>query len=88
MRRSEPASSERTLGLLVDSERAAYGAWYELFPRSWGGFAGIEKLLPEFAKLGFDVLYLPPVHPIGVTHRKGRNNAAKARRSDPGSPWG
>jgi starch synthase (maltosyl-transferring) len=85
--RSEPASSERTLGLLVDSERATYGAWYELFPRSWGGFAGIEKLLPEFAKLGFDVLYLPPVHPIGVTHRKGRNNAAKARRSDPGSPW-
>ena len=85
--RSEPASSERTLGLLVDSERATYGAWYELFPRSWGGFAGIEKLLPEFAELGFDVLYLPPVHPIGVTHRKGRNNAAKARRSDPGSPW-
>jgi starch synthase (maltosyl-transferring) len=85
--RSEPASSERPLGLLVDSERATYGAWYELFPRSWGGFAGIEKLLPEFAKLGFDVLYLPPVHPIGVTHRKGRNNAAKARRSDPGSPW-
>jgi starch synthase (maltosyl-transferring) len=85
--RSEQVVSEQTLEVLADSTRAACGAWYELFPRSWGGFAGVEKLLPEFAELGFDVLYLPPVHPIGLTHRKGRNNAPKARRADPGSPW-
>ena len=85
--RSEQTASDETLEILVDSERASFGSWYELFPRSWGGFAGVEKLLPEFAKLGFDVLYLPPVHPIGLTHRKGRNNAPTARRSDPGSPW-
>ena len=71
----------------VDRERATFGAWYELFPRSWGGFAGIEKALPEFATLGFDVLYLPPIHPIGVTHRKGKNNAVTAKAGEPGSPW-
>jgi starch synthase (maltosyl-transferring) len=85
--RFEQTASEETLEVLVDSERASFGSWYELFPRSWGGFAGVEKLLGEFAQLGFDVLYLPPVHPIGLTHRKGRNNAPTARRSDPGSPW-
>jgi starch synthase (maltosyl-transferring) len=85
--RSEPTPAEETLTITVDSELATFGSWYELFPRSWGGFAGVEKLLPEFAKLGFDVLYLPPVHPIGRTHRKGRNNSPTARRSDPGSPW-
>ncbi len=86
--RSEPVSAEQTLELVVDAERASFGAWYELFPRSWGGFAGVEKQLPELAELGFDVLYLPPIHPIGVTHRKGRNNAPTARRSDPGQPLG
>jgi starch synthase (maltosyl-transferring) len=75
------------LDLEVDRELARFGAWYELFPRSWGGFAGVEKLLPRFAELGFDVLYLPPVHPIGTTNRKGRNNALKAKPDDPGSPW-
>jgi starch synthase (maltosyl-transferring) len=85
--RSEQVVSAETLTIVADAGRASFGSWYELFPRSWGGFAGVEKLLPEFAELGFDVLYLPPVHPIGLTHRKGRNNAAKARRSDPGSPW-
>ncbi|MDX6631385.1 MAG: hypothetical protein QOH00_3631 [Gaiellales bacterium] len=85
--RSELTVADETLELVVDAPRAAFSAWYELFPRSWGGFAGVEKLLPEFAELGFDVLYLPPVHPIGRTHRKGRNNAPTARRSDPGSPW-
>ncbi len=79
--------SDGALEVTVDAERATFGSWYELFPRSWGGFAGVEKVLPELAELGFDVLYLPPVHPIGRTHRKGRNNAPKARRSDPGSPW-
>jgi starch synthase (maltosyl-transferring) len=75
------------LDLEVDRELARFGAWYELFPRSWGGFAGVEELLPRFAELGFDVLYLPPVHPIGTTNRKGRNNALEAMPDDPGSPW-
>ena len=85
--RSEQTVSAGTLEVVADPERATFGSWYELFPRSWGGFAGVEKQLPEFAKLGFDVLYLTPVHPIGRTHRKGRNNSTTARRSDPGSPW-
>ena len=71
----------------VDRERARVGAWYELFPRSWGGFTGVEKVLPELADLGFDVVYLPPIHPIGTTNRKGRNNALTAAPGDPGSPW-
>src|SRR5262249_40267109 len=61
-------TKSQTLYLEVDRELARFGAWYELFPRSWGGFAGVEKLLPRFAELGFDVLYLPPVHPIGETN--------------------
>jgi starch synthase (maltosyl-transferring) len=71
----------------VDGELATFGAWYELFPRSWGGFKGVDAVLPELAELGFDVVYLPPIHPIGKTHRKGRNNAVEARSGDPGSPW-
>jgi len=71
----------------VDRERARFGAWYELFPRSWGGFRGVEKMLPELAELGFDVVYLPPIHPIGRTNRKGKNNALVAAPGDPGSPW-
>jgi starch synthase (maltosyl-transferring) len=67
--------------------RARFGSWYELFPRSWGGFAGVEKVLPQLAELGFDVVYLPPIHPIGETNRKGKNNALRAARVDPGSPW-
>jgi starch synthase (maltosyl-transferring) len=75
------------LKLDVDRERARFGSWYELFPRSFGGFAGVEKILPALAELGFDVLYLPPIHPIGRTNRKGRNNAVTAKKGDPGSPW-
>jgi starch synthase (maltosyl-transferring) len=71
----------------VDRELARFGSWYELFPRSWGGFEGVRALLPEFAELGFDVLYFPPVHPIGLTNRKGPNNSLKAGPKDPGSPW-
>jgi starch synthase (maltosyl-transferring) len=71
----------------VERVRARFGAWYELFPRSWGGFKGVEAALPELAELGFDVLYLPPIHPIGTTNRKGRNNALVAKEGDPGSPW-
>ena len=71
----------------VDRVLARFGAWYELFPRSWGGFEGVRALLPRFAELGFDVLYLPPIHPIGHTNRKGRNNAERAAPGDVGSPW-
>jgi starch synthase (maltosyl-transferring) len=71
----------------VDRVRARFGAWYELFPRSFGGFAGVTRLLPELAELGFDVVYLPPIHPIGVTNRKGRNNTLGPGPDDPGSPW-
>ncbi|HET7759398.1 MAG TPA: alpha-1,4-glucan--maltose-1-phosphate maltosyltransferase [Gaiellaceae bacterium] len=80
-------TQSQALYLEVDRELARFGAWYELFPRSWGGFGGVERLLPRFAELGFDVLYLPPVHPIGTTNRKGRNNALTAGPDDPGSPW-
>ncbi len=76
-----------TLEADVEREQARCGAWYELFPRSWGGFKGVEKVMPKLAELGFDVLYLPPIHPIGTTNRKGRNDAPTAAKGDPGSPW-
>ena len=76
-----------TYGVEVDRVLARFGAWYELFPRSWGGFDGVRKALPELAALGFDVIYLPPIHPIGHTNRKGKNNALRAAKGDPGSPW-
>jgi starch synthase (maltosyl-transferring) len=82
------------LRVWVDRERAAFSSWYEMFPRSTaqtpgvhGTFADAEKRLPYVADLGFDVLYLPPIHPIGTTNRKGRNNALTASAQDPGSPW-
>jgi starch synthase (maltosyl-transferring) len=84
--RSETVTG-RMLEVDVDRERARVGAWYELFPRSFGGFAGVEAVLPRLAELGFDVVYLPPIHPIGRTNRKGRNNALEAAAGDPGSPW-
>ena len=71
----------------VDPILARFGAWYELFPRSWGGLDGVRRRLPALAELGIDVLYLPPVSPIGQTNRKGRNNALVAGPDDPGSPW-
>ncbi len=73
--------------LEVDPVLARFGAWYELFPRSWGGLAGVRRRLPALAELGFDVLYLPPVSPIGRTNRKGPNNTLTAGPDDPGSPW-
>jgi starch synthase (maltosyl-transferring) len=75
------------LSIEVDRRRARVGAWYELFPRSWGGLSGVEQQVPRLAELGFDVLYLPPIHPIGMTNRKGRDNALVAGPQDPGSPW-
>jgi starch synthase (maltosyl-transferring) len=71
----------------VDRVRARFGAWYELFPRSWGGLQGVRSQLPRLAGLGFDVVYLPPIHPIGLTNRKGANNSLTAAPGDPGSPW-
>jgi starch synthase (maltosyl-transferring) len=71
----------------VDRLRARFGAWYEMFPRSWGGLRGVQRQLPRLAELGFDVVYLPPIHPIGLTNRKGANNSLTATPADPGSPW-
>src|SRR4051794_25617580 len=85
--RDDATTLERPIELQVDRERARFGSWYELFPRSWGGFDGVEAELPRLAELGFDVLYLPPIHPIGAKNRKGRNNTLEAGPDDPGSPW-
>ena len=101
--RARPLTSLMTLGdereLLVERERAGVGAWYEFFPRSEGArrrkdgtitsgtFRTAAKRLPEVAAMGFDVVYLPPIHPIGVTNRKGPNNTLVAGPGDPGSPW-
>jgi len=71
----------------VDRTRAAVGSWYELFPRSHGGLRGAADQLPYVAGLGFDVVYLTPIHPIGTTARKGPGNTLSAGPDDPGSPW-
>ncbi|WP_419144858.1 maltotransferase domain-containing protein [Microbacterium binotii] len=88
-----------THDLLVERERAGVGAWYEFFPRSEGAtrradgtiepgtFRTAVERLTGVAAMGFDVLYLPPIHPIGRTHRKGPNNTLNAGPADPGSPW-
>jgi starch synthase (maltosyl-transferring) len=80
--------------LIVERELALFGAWYEFFPRSWstvpgrhGTLADAQRLLPEIKRMGFDICYLPPVHPIGRKFRKGRNNALQAAADDVGSPW-
>lgn len=85
---------EKELVVVVDRTKARCSAWYEMFPRSCadeagrhGTFKDCEARLPYIAQMGFDVLYLPPVHPIGRTHRKGRNNTPSAGPDDPGSPW-
>jgi starch synthase (maltosyl-transferring) len=84
--RSEFTTSQ-TFEIDADSPLARFSSWYELFPRSWGGFKGVTKVLPQLAELGFDVVYLPPVHPIGETNRKGKNNSETAEPGEPGSPW-
>ncbi len=78
----------------ADRPRGVFGAWYELFPRSEGGdatkhgtFGNVEQRLPDLAALGFDVLYFPPIHPIGKQQRKGKNNNPIAQPGEPGSPW-
>ncbi len=76
-----------TQRLWVDRERAAWGSWYEAFPRSLGGLRGLADHLGYVAGMNFDVLYLPPVHPIGLSFRKGKNNTLQAEPDDVGSPW-
>ncbi|HUG39149.1 MAG TPA: alpha-1,4-glucan--maltose-1-phosphate maltosyltransferase [Longimicrobiales bacterium] len=91
--RSHATRYRSVLRLVVEPERARFSAWYELFPRSLGSpgrhgtFRDVEKRLAHVKAMGFDVLYLPPIHPIGRTHRKGKNNARTAARDDVGSPW-
>ncbi|MGH2840202.1 MAG: alpha-1,4-glucan--maltose-1-phosphate maltosyltransferase [Solirubrobacteraceae bacterium] len=85
--RTDTTALKQRLHVDVDRERARFGSWYELFPRSWGGLEGVAEQVPELAELGFDVLYLPPVHPIGHTNRKGVSGALVAAEGDPGSPW-
>jgi starch synthase (maltosyl-transferring) len=83
------------LEIVADRRRAVFGSWYELFVRSQGRIPGrgstfreAEARLPDLQAMGFDVVYLAPIHPIGKTNRKGRNNALVAGPGDPGSPWG
>jgi starch synthase (maltosyl-transferring) len=92
--RSIATHYDRELEVVVDRPLARAGAWYEMFPRSQGRvparhgtFKDCLDRLPAITAMGFDVLYLPPIHPIGVTFRKGRNNAATVGADDPGSPW-
>jgi starch synthase (maltosyl-transferring) len=90
------ATRSAELPLVVDRERARFGAWYELFPRSQGRdprrpmattFAQAEWRIPQVAAMGFDVVYMPPIHPIGRTNRKGRNNTLDPAPDDVGSPY-
>lgn len=85
---------DRALGYVVETPKAGFSTWYEFFPRSWGREPGVHgtflecmDLLPRIAGMGFDVIYLPPIHPIGVTKRKGKNNALVAAPEEPGSCW-
>jgi starch synthase (maltosyl-transferring) len=84
----------KELKVMVDRKKAGFSSWYEMFPRSCatepgrhGTLKDCEARLPYVASMGFDVLYLPPIHPIGCTNRKGQNNAATAGPDDPGTPW-
>lgn len=92
--RADACLYPKALPLWSDRERAIFGAWYELFPRSQGTnpkksgtLRDAALRLPKLAALGFDVVYLPPIHPIGMTARKGKNNSEKAQPGDVGSPW-
>lgn len=85
---------EKELIVLVEDPRASFSSWYEFFPRSWGKkpgqhgtFKDCQQILPAIKDMGFNVIYLPPIHPIGQTKRKGKNNAVVCRKGDPGSPW-
>ncbi len=87
-------SYEKELKIMIDREKARFSSWYEIFPRSLnpskrhGTFTDLISHLPYIAEMGFDVIYLPPIHPIGTTFRKGKNNLLEAKLDEPGSPWG
>jgi starch synthase (maltosyl-transferring) len=90
----EQAVTSEVLTVVADREKARFSTWYEMFPRSAssdperaGTFADVREKLPYVAHMGFDVLYLPPIHPIGRTGRKGPDGATRAEAGDPGSPW-
>jgi starch synthase (maltosyl-transferring) len=92
--RSDAVTYEPVLEVVADRPKARFSAWYEMFPRSQGNEPGkpasfrvAERRLSDISKMGFDVLYLAPIHPIGVTHRKGPNNSLKPLPDSPGSPW-
>lgn len=92
--RSHATRYARDLSVVVDAPKAGFSAWYEMFPRSasmkpgrHGTFADVEARLPYVAEMGFDVLYLPPIHPVGTSKRKGKNNSVVAKPGEPGSPW-
>ena len=93
--RQHPARYRHELGVEVDRARAGFSTWYCLFPRSaaaeegkHGTFRDVEALLPRISGMGFDVLYLPPIHPIGTAHRKGKNNSVACQPGEPGVPYG
>jgi len=84
----------KELKVIVDRKRAGFSAWYEMFPRSTssqpgkhGTFRDCLNWIPQIAQMGFNILYFPPIHPIGITNRKGKNNTILANAEDPGSPW-
>jgi starch synthase (maltosyl-transferring) len=81
------ANRHEPIAVEVERPQAEFASWYELFPRSLGTFDDVIKALPRIHDMGFDVLYFPPISPIGTTNRKGRNNALKAGPDDPGSPY-
>ncbi len=92
--KTHTALYDKILGLTVEQKKAGCSAWYEFFPRSWasepgkhGTFTDCHRLLSMVAGMGFDVIYLPPIHPIGDTKRKGKNNALVANPGEPGSCW-
>ena len=93
--KKEFANATKIYRVYVDRLKAQFSTWYEFFPRSssqnkdtHGTFKDCEQLLPRVAKMGFDVLYFPPIHPIGEVNRKGKNNTTNASKADVGSTWG
>lgn len=93
--RENNAMYAKELAITVDRDKAGFSSWYEVFPRSLsnkahqhGSLADLIAHLPYIAEMGFDVIYLPPIHPIGHQFRKGKNNAPVAQVEEPGSPWG
>ena len=92
--REKGSMPKKELRVKVEPKKALFSSWYEFFPRSWspkphqhGTFKDCEKILPEIARMGFDIIYLPPIHPIGHTKRKGKNNSVDFQENDTGCPW-